>query len=209
MPTLLYLQASPRRERSYSTQVANTFVDAWQAANPGAAVIVKNLFEEALMPFDGHALQARYHARQPELCTPQEQEAWGQVTLLAEEFKAADRLVIASPMWNFMIPYRLKQYLGIIIQPGLTFTVTPDGQYQGLATGTKALCVLARGGAYPAGTPAEAYDFQSKYLRFALGFIGVTDVTTLFVEPTLAGKELAEQARDATAAQARELATTF
>ncbi|MCA1985878.1 MAG: NAD(P)H-dependent oxidoreductase [Desulfovibrio sp.] len=209
MSTLLYLQASPRKERSYSTQVADIFVQRWREANPGSAVTVKNLFEESLMPFDGHALQARYHARQHELLTPEEREAWAQVTLVAEEFKAADRLVIASPMWNFMIPYRLKHYLDILIQPGLTFTVTPEGQYQGLATRTKALCVLARGSAYPAGTPAEAYDFQSKYLQFALGFIGVTDVTTLCVEPTLAGKEQAEQARDAMAAKARELAATF
>ncbi|GAB7078488.1 FMN-dependent NADH-azoreductase [Megalodesulfovibrio paquesii] len=209
MASLLYLQASPRKERSYSTQVADMFVDAWRAANPGATVTVKNLFDAELLPFDGHALNARYHARQPELLTADEREAWARVSCVADEFKAADRIVIATPMWNFSIPYRFKQYLDLLCQPGLTFTVTPEGQYQGLATGKKALCVFARGGAYPAGTPAEAYDFQSKYVLFILGFIGVTDVTSLFVEPTLAGKDIAEASRDAAMTAARELVAAF
>jgi FMN-dependent NADH-azoreductase len=47
------------------------------------------------------------------------------------------------------------------------------------------VAIYARGGAYAPGTGAEVYDVQSKYLRQILGFIGVTDVQDIFVEPTL------------------------
>lgn len=209
MATLLYLQASPRIERSYSSAVADVFVDEYAKAHPGATINKKNLFETDLMAFDGFALQAKYRVMHGEGATPEEQAAWADVTAMADEFKAADILVLATPMWNFLIPYRLKQYIDIICQPGLTFSVSPEGAYTGLVNNTKALCVFARGGAYPLGTAAEAFDHQSKYVQFILGFMGITDVTSLMIEPTLAGKETAEAAKEAAIVKAKEMAPGF
>jgi FMN-dependent NADH-azoreductase len=89
-------------------------------------------------------------------------------------------------MWNFGIPYKLKHYIDLLVQPGLTFSFSPAEGYKGLVTGP-AVVVYARGGAYGPGTGAEAYDLQSGYMKQILGFIGITDVKEVFVEPTLAG----------------------
>jgi len=75
-------------------------------------------------------------------------------------------------MWNFGIPYRLKQYLDIIVQPGYTFSFSPQEGYKGCSweAGIRA---YSRGGAYPKGSAEEAFDLQTKYFQLALGFIGL------------------------------------
>ncbi len=39
----------------------------------------------------------------------------------------------------------------------------------------------SRGGDYNAGSPAAAFDHQETYLKTALGFLGITDIT--FIRP--------------------------
>lgn len=67
-----------------------------------------------------------------------------------------------------------------IIRPGRTFRYTADG-VEGLALGKKAILVLASGGAFTEG-PWKAWDTEEPYLRFILGFIGITDVQTVRAE---------------------------
>src|SRR5260221_3810642 len=121
-----------------------------------------------------------------------------------ERFKSADWYLFSLPMWNFGVPYVLKHFIDVIMQPGLTFSFSPSEGYKGLVTGKKAVAVYARGGAYGPGTGAEGYDLQSKTLGGILGFIGVSDVTSIFVEPTLAAPAEIE----ATITKAKELAVS-
>jgi FMN-dependent NADH-azoreductase len=210
MATLLYIQASPREDRSYSRAVADAFVDAYAAVRPDDAIVCLDLFKEALPAFDGDALQAKYNIMHGEAQTPQQAAAWSAVEARIQQFKQADKYLLAVPMWNFGIPYRLKQYLDLVIQPTYTFAVTADGNYEGLVTDRKALVVYARGGTYAEGTPTAAYDFQKPYLQLALGFMGITDCRSLVVEPTLAaGPDAGATARDEGIRQARELAAAF
>jgi FMN-dependent NADH-azoreductase len=113
-------------------------------------------------------------------------------------------------MWNFGIPYRLKQYLDIIIQPTYTFSFSPQEGYKGLVTGKPVFIAYSRGGAYASGSGGEAFDLQTKYLELALGFIGLKDIRTVIVEPTLmGGPEVAKAKREDAIAKARELAKGF
>lgn len=109
-------------------------------------------------------------------------------------------------MWNFGVPYKLKHYIDVLVQPVLTFSFTPAEGYTGLVTGKPVVAVYARGGAYGAGTGTEGYDKQSDYLRHVLGFIGFTDVKQIFVEPTLAGPNAKEAAIAAVKQETAELA---
>jgi FMN-dependent NADH-azoreductase len=79
-----------------------------------------------------------------------------------------------------------------------------------LVTGRPVFLACARGGAYPPGSEAEALDFQTRYLKMILGFIGLTDVRTLVVEPTLAGgPDEAERRKQEALDKAREMARDF
>ena len=114
------------------------------------------------------------------------EQAWKPIIEAINHFKSAAAYVVSAPMWNFGIPYRLKAYIDVIAQPGLTFSFSPQTGYTGLVTGRPLVLVLARGGAYGSGTGGEAYDHQAPYLRTSFGFLGFTNLRTVLVEPTLA-----------------------
>jgi FMN-dependent NADH-azoreductase len=210
MSNVLWIKASPRTERSHSGAVAGAFLEAYRQAHPDDEVREWDIFEDDLPTFDGLAVQAKYTILHGKEHTAEELEAWRAIEAVIERVKWADKIVLSVPMWNFGIPYRLKQLLDIIIQPTYTFSYTPEEGYLGLLTDRKALVVYARGGAYGEGTGAEAYDLQKPYLDNILGFMGITDVTSILVEPMLmGGPEAAETAREGAVAEARELAATF
>jgi FMN-dependent NADH-azoreductase len=203
METLLYIEASPRGERAKSTRVAKEFIAAYQKANPSVQIEHINLWKVSLPAFDGDMLDAKYAVLSGQNQTPEQEAAWKTVSEMADVFKSADKYVFSVPMWNFGIPYKLKHYIDIITQPGLTFSFSPQEGYKGLVSG-KALIVYARGGAYPEGSETEAYDMQTKSFGMHLGFIGITDQTNIIVEPTLA----APDAVDSTVAKAVDLAAS-
>jgi len=209
MSKLFYIQASPRIERSYSIAVADAFVSAYKQANPKDEIVTINLFKKDLPSFDGLAVQAKYAILHGLKHSPEELSAWKKVEEVIAEFKSADKYVMAVPMWNFGIPYRLKQYLDIIVQPTYTFSFSPQEGYKGLVKGKPVFVSYSRGGAYPKGSAEEAFDLQTKYFQLALGFIGFTDIITLVVEPTLAGPEVAKKKREEAIAKAKEMAKTF
>jgi FMN-dependent NADH-azoreductase len=210
MSTLLYILASPRGPRSYSTQAADAFVESYRLAHPADQIKTLNVFTENIPTFDGFALQAKYSILHGQKQNPQEVAAWKEVEAVIEEFKAADKYLFAVPMWNFGIPYRLKHYIDVLLQPGYTFTFDPKTGYSGLVTGKPVVGIYARGGAYPAGTPGEAYDLQKRYMEQVLGFIGFTDMKSFVVEPTLMeGPEAGKKHLEAILPQLREAAKTF
>lgn len=208
MSKILYIQASPRKDRSKSIQAADAFIEAYKKIHPRDTVEVMDLFAADLPVFGELAVQAKYTILHGQEHTAHERRAWDGVEKVIEHFKDADKYVFAVPMWNFGIPWRLKQYLDILIQPGYTFKVGDNG-YEGLVTGKPAMAVYARGGEYPEGTEAAAFDMQKKYLELALGFIGFEGIQSILVEPTLAGPEKAEKALENAIIQARAAAKTF
>ncbi len=194
MSSLLHIKASPR-ERSYSTKVANAFKSAYLEAKPDSKIDVFDIFAEELPSFDGYALDAKYAILNSGKPDPEQLASWAVIEKVIERFKSADAYLFSVPMWNFGIPYRLKQLFDIIVQPGYTFTVSPEEGYAGLLAGKKTVAIYSRGGEYLEGTPGEAVDFQKKYLDTILGFIGLTDVVSIIAEPTLAaGPEAAQEA---------------
>ncbi len=146
-----------------------------------------NLFEESLPAFDGLVVQAKYvilHGREH---SEEELQAWASVEKVIERFVSAEKYILAVPMWNFSIPYRLKQYIDVLVQPGYTFSYSEDVGYKGLVLEKPLLAVYARGGEYPTGTEAEAFDLQKKYIEMIFGFMGFENIRSIVVEPTLMG----------------------
>ena len=187
MSKLLHIQASPRIGRSASVAVAEHFIEVYRVKHPADTVETLNLWEIELPEFDGATIDAKYAILHGQTHTPEQLEAWKAVVLIADRFKSADKYLFSLPMWNFGIPYKLKHFIDVLVQPGLTFSFSPEAGYKGLVTGKPAAAIYARGGAYGPGTGAEGYDAQSAYLRQVLGFIGFKGIHEIFVEPTLAG----------------------
>jgi FMN-dependent NADH-azoreductase len=93
---------------------------------------------------------------------------------LVAELKAADTLIISSPIYNFGIPATLKAWVDMICRAGLTFSYTENGPL-GLLDGKRAIILVASGGT-AVGSPI---DFATPYLKQAMAFIGITDVTII------------------------------
>jgi FMN-dependent NADH-azoreductase len=201
MSKLLHIQCSPRGDRSASIAVARHFIDAYQSASKDNTVETLDLWEADLPEFDGETNTAKYAVLYGQTHSARQAAAWAAVVKIADHFKSADKILLSLPMWNFGIPYKLKHYIDVLVQPGLTFSFTPEEGYKGLVTGKPMVAVYARGGAYGPGTGAESYDQQSTYLKHIFGFLGFTDIRAIFVEPTLS------PAKDQTVAAAKLVAS--
>jgi FMN-dependent NADH-azoreductase len=185
MARLLYIESSPRKERSVSIRVARAFLSAYEEAHPQDTVDRLDLWNEDLPPFDGDTIDAKYAIMNGQPHSAGQAAAWSRVVDACKRFSSADRYLLSVPMWNFGVPYVLKHYIDVITQPGLTFSFSPSEGYKGLATGSPAVVVYARGGAYTPEAGTASFDLQKPYVEAFLGFVGFTDVRSIVVEPTM------------------------
>jgi FMN-dependent NADH-azoreductase len=203
------LSASPRGDRSKSLQVARAFLDEYRRRAPDDEISELNVFTVELLEFDGPDVQARYNILHDRESSEDKRETWSRVEAVIADFKEADKYVLSLPMWNCGIPYRLKHYFDVLVQPGYMFSFDPESGYAGLVTGKPVVAVYARGGDY-ASDEAGHRDLQRPYVETVLGFIGLTDVHSIVIEPTLArGPDLAGERVSQAEAKARELARSF
>ena len=96
-------------------------------------------------------------------------------------------------MWNLAIPASLKAWIDLIVREGRTFAFTEAGVTPLVPPGKKVVVFSARGGAYPAGSPFHALDYQEPYLRTILGLIGLTEIEFIHAEHQSEGPEAAAE----------------
>lgn len=109
---------------------------------------------------------------------------------LINELIDADKIIIASPMYNFSISGNLKAYIDNIVRVGRTFSLDKNGSMKGLLVGKKALIITSRGAmSYKNGELFHPFDFQESYLKALLNFIGITDITFINTEAQDFGSE--------------------
>jgi FMN-dependent NADH-azoreductase len=175
MTTLLKIDVSPRGDHSVSRALSKQFADHWKERHAGGKVIERDLATTHLPFVELPWIMAAFSDAASH---NDEQKAALQIgNDLIAELKGADEWLIATPMYNFAIPAKLKAYIDHVVRAGQTFKANPDGSYTGLVSGKKATVIISSAGEYLPGSPAEAYDAEKPYLRSVLGFIGVTDVT--------------------------------
>ncbi len=179
--TLLQINASIFSNHGQSTRLADEFVAAWRASNPGAKVIVRNLAEETVPHLDAERFGA--FLAKPGERSVEQQAVVEYSDALIDELKRADVLVLGLPMYNFGVPSTLKAYIDHIARAGATFKYTEKGPV-GLLTGKKAYVFATRGGLY-AGTPL---DTQTAYVRDMLRFLGIDDVEFVYAEGLAIGE---------------------
>jgi FMN-dependent NADH-azoreductase len=175
MPTLLKIDVSPRGDHSISRKLSQQFAEEWQKAHTGGKIIIRDLATTNLPFVELPWISAAYS--DPTTHNEEQKAAIKIGDDLIAELKEADEYVIATPMYNFAVPARLKAFIDHVVRGGKTFKVNPDGSYAGLLTGKKVTVIIASGGTYAPGSAAEGYDAEKPYLKVILGFVGITDVT--------------------------------
>ena len=175
---ILQIISSARGAESYSTRLSQGIIDKLRAAHPGSQVVVRNLATQPFPHLEEAHLQAYFAPAESR--SPQQQEAARHSDEAIAQVLAADVLVIGVPFYNFTIASSLKAWLDHLTRAGLTFRYTPTGP-EGLIKGKKVYLAVASGGIYSEG-PQQANDFAVPYLRWMLGFLGLTDVTVARAE---------------------------
>ncbi|HEY1214974.1 MAG TPA: FMN-dependent NADH-azoreductase [Bryobacteraceae bacterium] len=178
MKKILHIVSSPRGGASYSIQLGEAIIARLLAANPGSTVKTVDLFRQHWPHLEEAHLTSFY--------TPADQHTDGdrQAIRHSEEaindIREADILVIGAPMYNFSIHSTLKAWIDHVVRSGITFSYSEKGP-EGLIKGKKVYVAISTGGVYSDG-PMKQADFVEPYLRFILGFIGLTDISFVRVE---------------------------
>ena len=183
---ILQINGSARSEGANSTRVANDIVARLSAANPQANVVLRDLARNPAPVVDEAALGALFTPAEQR--TPEQAARVAVSDALIAEVQAADVIVIGVPMYNFSISAQLKNWIDAIARAGVTFRYTENGP-EGLVKGKRVILAFARGGRYR-GTPA---DTQTPFLQTVLGFLGMTDVRSVYAEGLNMGEEAARQ----------------
>jgi FMN-dependent NADH-azoreductase len=179
---VLHIQSSPRGDKSNSIALTNAFLSASKKVLPTINEDILNVWNENLPEFDAASIGAKYKAIKHQPMSDAESRTWSRILELIGRFQQANRIVLGLPMWNFSIPYKLKQLIDLTAQRNYLFTY--DGkQYGPLLNIPKALVVYSRGSAYREDTPIPpSFDHQAPYIDFWLRMIGVREVRSLVVD---------------------------
>jgi len=196
---LLHLDSSILGDSSASRQLSRAVVDAWQAAEPDVQLIYRDLANDALSHLSAASLVAAGTPAELRDAAQRHEAELSESTL--DEFLAADAIVIGAPMYNFALPSQLKAWIDRITVAGKTFSYTENGP-QGLAGGKKVVIVSTSGGVH-AGQPSGAA--HEDYLKFVLGFVGISDIQVVRAEGLAYGEEPRAAAMKAAEQQVGEL----
>jgi FMN-dependent NADH-azoreductase len=174
MSKVLYIKANAKTEgQSRTYRISDSFIKVYKESHPEDEIITLDLYKEGIDFLPQGDLS--------DLHSPKPGEGKDHPILkYAFQFLEADKYVIAEPLWNLSIPAILKAYIDYITVTGITFKYTAQGPV-GLCQGKKAINITSRGGAYSEG-PAAAFEMGDRYLRTLLGFLGITDFTTIAAE---------------------------
>lgn len=186
---ILLVQASGRRDGSVSRRLAEQ-----AAARLGGAVTVRDLAEG--VPLVDEAFASGTFTDPAERSEAQK-AALAVSDALVAELKAADVVVIGLPIYNFGVPAALKAWFDQVARARETFRYTETGP-EGLLKGKRAILAVASGGT---GVGSEI-DFATPWLRFMLGFLGITDVEIVAADRLMMEPEAAERAEAEIAALA-------
>jgi FMN-dependent NADH-azoreductase len=193
---LLHIDSSILGANSVSRILTAEIVEQQRRLHPGLEVTYRDLAAAPHLHFSPAHIAAAYGATPDDVVGKDLADS----SAVIDELFAADIIVIGAPMYNFAVPSQLKAWIDRSLIAGKTFHYTATGPEGLLPKGKKVVIASSRGGLYGANSPMAALDHQEVYLKQALGFIGLTDITVVRAE----GIAVSPQSREAAIASARQ-----
>ena len=206
MRKLLYVKASPRSERSVTIKIADEFVKAYREHHRGASVDEVDLWKIALPEYDGDSAAAKMSFFGEPGMNSKQKTVYEEMLSIFERFNAADDYVFAIPLWNFGIPYKLKQYIDVLTMPKTFFDFDPSQGYIGLLKDKRATAIYTAGIYMPQLSKAYGTDHATPHFTDWLNFAGIQDVKSIWFygnkmsplhDPVLAFEKAIGEAREA------------
>lgn len=174
MSKVLIIKGHPlTSESSLSLKGLDAFTAAYQAANPTDSIEILDVFDGTIPSLDTELVGAMF-ADKGAVLSDSQKAKFARFNELTDQFLSADKVVIASPLYNLMIPTELRAWIDAICVAGKTFKYTAEGPV-GLTNGKKVLHLQAKGGVYKNQDPATVY------MTTIFNFIGA-DYTEIAIE---------------------------
>ena len=206
--TLLHVSASPRGAKSESLALSRVFLDTYAEQNPDVTIEEWDLWDGSVPEFDQAAAEGKMNTFAGIDLEGPSVAAWRRVTATFERFAAADAYLFSVPMWNASIPYKLKQLIDVVSQPGMVFGFDPVAGYSGLLTGRRAAVLYTAAIYGPDRGPAFGADFQAPFMRDWLTWAGFDEIREVFFRPNIATAD-ADAARVVAREETARLAKEF
>ncbi|WP_305986136.1 FMN-dependent NADH-azoreductase [Roseibium sp. MMSF_3544] len=187
--TILHIDASARKTDSVTRELTEILVKSLVDKDPAAKVVSRDVSQG--LPFlDEEWVGANF--TDPVDRSEDQRSKLALSDTLVGELKAADTIVIGTPIYNFSVPAALKAWIDQIARARETFKYTENGPV-GLLEGKKAYVLVASGGT----KVGSEIDFAATYLKHILGFVGIQDVTIvaadqLMMDPAKRDEALAQ-----------------
>lgn len=174
MNKVLYIKANIKPEgQSRTFRISDNFIEEYKKNNPNDEVTVLDLYKEGIDFLRPEDLQAVFGEKT-------EESKKHPILKYAYQIAEADKIVIATPMWNLGTPAIVKAYFDYVSVTGITFKYTAQGPV-GLCKASKALIVSGRGGDYSNPITKEL-EMGERYLRAILTFFDVKDIKSVAAE---------------------------
>lgn len=196
---ILHIDSSIRGASSVSRELSAAIVARQMELHPGAQVTHHDLATDPVVPLTSDHVAVMRAGLPPTTCALGEDVSRGNAFI--DELFAGDIIVIGAPMYNFSISAQLKSWIDRVIISGRTFRYTEIGPQGLLAASKKVFIASSRGGAYSGNSRFAPLEHHETYLRAALGFIGLTDITVIRAE----GLDLGDEAKTAAIATAKSM----
>ena len=204
---MLHIIATPREEESRTLRISEAFLEAFQSKHPDWVIEELNLAKEILPPLTLKRVDGKYLLLEGKELYGELREGWNEIIAHINRFLSASGYLISTPMWNFTVPYLLKQYIDIIVQPNYLFKYTETGSV-GLVKDRKMIVLASYGGQYIS-NDSRMQNFHEPYLRTIFGFVGITDISFVIAQPMDMGMELEKQKLQEAITSAQQLATSI
>ncbi|MCD8864250.1 FMN-dependent NADH-azoreductase [Staphylococcus arlettae] len=167
MKTLI-INAHPdyQNETTFSAKLQQLFLQQYQLMCPIEEVEVLNLYQTEIPRIETTQLLKIWEKEgQQQEMTRDEQKIAQRSKALIAQFKAHHRIVIVTPMHNFNITSRLKDYMDNILVPRQTFKYTDTGSVGLMTDDYQALLLQASGSVYTNDDRYTALEFSYHYLK--------------------------------------------
>jgi len=197
MNKVLIINASVRKERSHSRKLTELFKDNWKNKNPNDQFTYREVGLEEIPPINEKWIASAFIS--PKDRTNENQTGVELSNALIKEFKEHNVYVLGTPMYNWSIPSGLKSYIDQIMRINETWKFRsgkPDGDYVGLLENKKMFILSSRGDTgYGENEKNEHMNFQTTYLKFVFGIMGIKDIPIISLDNEEFGGEIFENSK--------------
>ena len=160
----------PRGEMSHTRKLLKTFAQTLG----GHEFEHVNLIEDVPDLFTpgnlGAYIQRNYLKKR---LTPELSRSLARMDRMTAQFKTADIVVLATPMFNFSLPATVKAWFDAVMLKGETWDINEQG-YVGLMKGKKVLILMASGGVYTG--EMASWDHCMSLAKLEFQFMGFDDI---------------------------------